>query len=225
MHSESPPPRTRSSVVVRPMDRSDLGFATSLHLQSLNHGLFPALGSSFLKAYLGTFVSSPSALALIAEKDGAPVGFVVGTLDDRAHYGHVVRHCGLKLVPRAAVSLVVRPKVALRFIRTRAFRYARGAVRLAGTKPTQAAASFRDAVLTHMAVEQSARSQGVGQKLALAFVEQVRNSDADGVAVTTRSGSAGAARFYEKLGWRSVGEFLDRDGLGWQRLRLDLGRS
>lgn len=206
------------------MGFADLDFATKLHLQYLNHGLFPALGSSFLKAYLRTFITSPSAVASIAERNGKPAGFLVGTLDDRSHYSHIIRRCGLGLALRGVIGLCVRPPVAYRFIKTRAFRYARGAVRLAGTQPTQAPSS-RDAVLTHMAVVPTARSMGVGKKLAETFADQVRGSNADGVALTTRTGTAGASGFYEKLGWRPVAEFVDRDGLAWQRFRLDLSHS
>jgi ribosomal protein S18 acetylase RimI-like enzyme len=224
VHAESPTPRATNTIVVRPMVFADLDFATRLHLQYLNHGLFPALGSGFLTAYLRTFITSPSAIASIAERNGKPVGFLVGTLDDRSHYGYTIRRCGLGLALRGLIGLCVRPRVAYRFIKTRAFRYARGAVRLAGTQPTQAPSS-RDAVLTHMAVVPTARSVGVGKKLAETFAAQVSESNAIGVALTTRAGAAGASGFYEKLGWCPVTEFVDRDGLAWQRLRLDLSHS
>jgi hypothetical protein len=70
VHAESPSPRATNTIVVRPMVFADLDFATRLHLQYLNHGLFPALGSGFLKAYLRTFITSPSAVASIPSLSG-----------------------------------------------------------------------------------------------------------------------------------------------------------
>lgn len=206
------------------MSNRDVGFATTLHLQSLNHGLFPALGKGFLGAYLRTFVSSPFAIALIAERAGEPIGYLVGTEDDRAHYGHVIRTNWPSLAPRGLVALLVRPAIALRFARTRAARYARGAVRLTG-KAVSHGPLVKDASLTHMAVSAQCRSQGAGEALVNGLLENLSQSNVAGVRLLTRSGSDGAARFYEKLGWCLVEEFTDQDGLEWQRYRIDLGRS
>lgn len=227
MHSDPEPPSETEPLVIRPMTQGDLPFVSRLHLESLNHGLFPALGYRFLKAYLNTFIVSPFAVALIAEDDGVPLGYLVGTLEDRAHYGHIVKRWGPRLAVNGLIALSTRPMVAFRFLRTRAFRYARGAIRLAGGSPSgpAQAPARKDAVLTHMAVVASARSRGVGRRLAETFIENARRSGADGVALTTRASARGAAGFYEKLGWCVVTEFVDRDGLAWQRLRLDLDRS
>lgn len=206
------------------MADKDVGFATTLHLDCLNHGLFPALGKGFLGAYLRTFVSSPFAIALIAESAGEPIGYLVGTEDDRAHYGHVIRTNWPSLAPRGLVALLVRPAVAFRFARTRAVRYARGAVRLTGKTDPQGP-TIKDASLTHMAVSAQFRSQGAGKALVVAFLEALSFSNAAGVRLLTRSNSAGAGRFYEKLGWCLVTEFTDQDGVKWLRYRRDLGRS
>lgn len=219
---DSSSPRSTGTLVVRPMSNQDVGFAATLHLESLNHGLFPALGKGFLGAYLRTFVSSPFAIALIAERAGEPIGYLVGTEDDRAHYGHVIRTNWPSLAPRGLVALVVRPALAYRFARTRAARYARGAVRLTGKTVAQGP-SVKDASLTHMAVSAQCRGQGVGKALVAALLEALRLKNATGVRLLTRSNSAGAGRFYEKLGWCLVTEFTDQDGVEWLRYRRDLG--
>lgn len=211
------------------MKASDLDFATGLHFASLNHGLFPALGKGFLSVYLETFLTSPCGAALIAEQAGRPVGFLVGTTNDREHYRQVLRRSGPALAVRGVAALAVRPAVAWRFARTRAFRYARGAFRLArsasrSTAPS-AATSSKDAVLVHMAVSPQCRGRGVGSLLVVAFVENTRRAGISGIRLLTRSGSAGASAFYEKLGWCPETTFVDQDGLEWRRLRLDLGAS
>jgi hypothetical protein len=45
-------------------------------------GFFPQLGRRFLRAYHATFAASPYAVALVAERDGTPFGFLVGTVDN-----------------------------------------------------------------------------------------------------------------------------------------------
>lgn len=205
------------------MCTSDLDFAAGLHLRCLNHGLFPALGKNFLRAYLNTFVASPFGLALLAENAGKPVGFLVGTSDDGAHYRYVVRRHGAMLALRGLIALLRRPAVAWRFAKTRAFRYVRGTIRLA-TATSGPPSSGKDAVLAHMVVVPQARGYGVGSALAQFFVRQMDSGRVSGVRLTTRSNSAGASGFYEKLGWHPQTRFVDQDGLEWLRLRLELDR-
>lgn len=211
---------------MRAMARGDLAFAAKLQMRYLNHGLFPALGNGFLQRYLGTFISSPYAVALVVERNGSPAGFLVGTLRDREHYRYVIRQCGVSLALRGIPALLVQPAVAWRFLRTRALRYIRGVVRLGRTRTSGGQPSSKeDAVLSHMAVLPTARGLGVGKRLVRAFCDEVRRSGVPGVRLTTRTNAAGASGFYERLGWCYVSEFVDQDGLAWTRLRLDLGGS
>src|SRR5215207_9639819 len=101
----------------------ELGFCAALHAHELGHGFFASLGHGFLRAYYATFVASPYAVALLATSQGAPVGLVVGAIDPRAHARWVLRRRGLRLAARGAAVLVVRPRVAWRFLRTRVERY------------------------------------------------------------------------------------------------------
>jgi ribosomal protein S18 acetylase RimI-like enzyme len=208
------------------MTRGDLRFAADLHRSCLGHGLFPRLGSRFLRAYLRTFVQSPFAIALVAERDGDPVGFLVGTGDDRRHYRHVIRRHGVRLALSAALALVTRPRVAAMFARTRLVRYARGAVRLARrpTAPPSPSTTPPGAngVLTHLAVVPAGRERGVGAALVEDFLSQARTHGAASVRLVTRSGESGAGSFYERLGWEPDGGFADADGIEWRRYRTEL---
>lgn len=209
------------------MAQQDLTFAARLQLQYLNHGLFPALGNKFLQHYLGTFVSSPYSAALVVERNGSAVGFLVGTLSHRQHYRYVIRQCGMALALHGIPALLARPAVAWRFLRTRALRYIRGVVRLGRTSVPrgQPSSNEEDAVLSHMVLVPTARGVGVGKRLVRAFCDEVRASGAPGIRLTTRADAAGASGFYERLGWCHVSDFVDQDGLAWTRLRLDLGGS
>lgn len=216
-----PEPNAVSTVGLRAMERTDLPFAAVLHRRCLRHGLFPELGPRFLAAYLGTFVASPYAVAIVADGIDEPAGFLVGTLDDRAHYRHVLRRHGLRLAALGAVALAVRPRVAGRFARTRAARYLRGGLRLART-PTTAAPAPAAGVIAHVAVTPAGRGQGVGAALVEGFVDHARSAQLPVVRLVTRADGDGAGAFYRRLGWQEDGCFDDRDGLTWTRYRLVL---
>ena len=186
----------------RPAGRGDLGFCAALHAETLAHGFFASLGHGFLRAYYATFVDSPYAVALLATARGAPIGLVAGPLEPRAHARWVLRHRGVRLAVRGAAALLVRPRVALRFVRTRVERY-RGAWRRArGTASQRSPEAIGTAVLTHVAILPGVQRAGVGERLVWAFVDAARSSGAEQIVLTTLDGPAGAAGFYRRLGWR-----------------------
>ena len=205
------------------MRPDDLRFVTALHLQCLPHGLFPALGASFLRAYLATFLASPFGLALVALRDGVPAGYVIGATDERKHYQFVLRRSGFRLALRGGWSLLGRPVVALRFCRTRTRAYVRGAIRLARGPSGEAPASPPGgAVLCHLAVAPAARRQGVAALLGAAFARHASTGGSSSARVVTLAGAEGAGALYQRLGWVPTGTFLDRDGASWVRYRSEL---
>lgn len=211
---------------LREMRLRDLRVAAKIHHHCLPHGLFPQMGKRFLRAYLATFIASPHAVALVAVTHGSPVGFLVGTFEDRAHYRFVLRRHGVRLALAGVVALASRPGVAWHFARTRARRYVSGFVRLAGrrsapTAPT-AGPMGGDSVLTHVAVDPLGRSRGAGASLVEEFVERCRARGVSEVRLVTRAGPDGAGAFYARLGWRAAGAYCDRDGLTWARYQLEL---
>ena len=220
------PASSPHQVQVRGMTTADLRFVAALHVAYLAHGLYPAMGPRFLRAYLHTYSVSPFGLALVALLDDVPVGYLVGTIDERAHVQHVVRRSGLRLGLLGFLALSMRPRVAWRFVRTRAKRYAVAGARLARSSTkvsTSSAASQRVAVLSHVAVEHAARGGGVGGALVARFVEDARSAGATAARLLTKADDGGAAGFYERLDWCPAGFVTDRDGIRWSRFHLDLG--
>ncbi len=218
-----PQPPINPPVEVREMLPGDLRFAARLHALALPHGLFPRLGEPFLRAYLRTFVQSRDAVALIAIRGEMRSGFVVGVVDERAHYRWVVRRRGLILCAVGFMAILRRPVVAVHFARTRLRRYAAGLARLArGSAPGVAVpAEGRPAVLAHIAVESADRGSGVGGQLASAFLEQVRERGGVQARLLTLSDGP-AGRFYERLGRRHSETIDDGDGLRWTSYVIDL---
>lgn len=209
---------------MRALTEADLELAAELHARALPHGFFPKLGTRFLRSYYRAFMISPSAVGLVADAPDETAGVLVGTLDDRGHYRFLTRKWWV-LGPAAAAALARRPRLLLWFLRTRAHRYARGLVRLrrSSPPPPPGARTARPAsVLTHLAVLEDHRANGVGRTLVAAFVEQARQAGVAAIRVSTLADSEGAVPFYERLGWTSTGSRHDGEGRSWVDLRLKL---
>lgn len=199
------------------LGREHAGYAARLHARALPHGFFARLGPRFLRAYHETFRASPHAVALIATRDGRPVGMLAGTLDTRAHRAWVMRHRRARLATCGALALVVRPRLAWVFLRTRASGYRHRLLdrSRAAPRPTTVhggAAEERIAVLLHVAVDATERSDGAGRALVESFVDLATRAGAARAVLVTRDDRDGAAGFYERLGWQHSDTRTDRDG-------------
>lgn len=202
--------RVRTSALAR-QERHATG---RLHREHLTAGLFPRLGARFLGHYHSTFASSPHAAAVVAYRDGEPVGFLVGTIRNTAHYRWVTRNAGLRLAVAGAVAMLVRPHVLWLFLRTRLPRYLHGLRRHLDRSPNATASAHVEppvAVLTHVATAAHVRGSGVGRELVEAFLDEVKCGGAHEVRLITESDSPAGA-FYERLGWDLVVARSAQDG-------------
>lgn len=202
---------------LRPMAPQDVKFAARLHGNELPHGLFPRLGTRFLRGYYRAFVESPHAVAFVTPSDGPAAGYLVGTTDHHAHHRWMLRRHGLRLGLLGALGLAINPDALWLFLRTRVGRYARALLRAAW--PTSAGGSVTRqrppsggpvAVLMHVAVAPSARGTGFGRQLTQAFAHHAHAAGCRDIRLVTRAGD-GAGAFYETLGWQRVDE-RGRDG-------------
>lgn len=201
---------------LRPLTTRDLDRVADLHQRELPHGLFPLLGRAFLRRYHATFIASPHAVALAAPEEGEPTGFLVGTLDQRAHHHWLMRHRALRLAIAGLVGLLTHPRALGLFLRTRMGRYLRGLLRALRPRPARAAPSEQAtaggpvAVLMHVAVDPGHRGGGLGRHLTEELVEQAEAAGAAEVRLVTRT-DRGAGRFYERLGWSPAARRRTRD--------------
>lgn len=209
---------------IRDLRDTDVAVTAALHRRALPHGFFPRLGTRFLRSYHRTFADSPHALALVSADDAdRPYGFLLAVLDTRAHGTYVVRRWGPRLAARAGLALLLRPHVLWVFVRTRLARYARGLQRRRrASAAAPAGGPAADwAVLSHVAVVDSARGSGAGAALVRALHERAAASGATGIVLVTAADSA-AAGFYRHLGYESDGRVVGVDGDAWLRFRLRL---
>lgn len=187
------------SADIRTVETDDLDFCAALHAEKLPQGFFAELGHRFLRAYLATFVASPHAVALLVSAHDTPVGTVVGILRPSAHARWVLRHRGVGLALLGGMALAARPRLALRFGRTRISRYRRAWGRRQASSTS--GSTGQPAVLSHVAVVPGADRAGLGGQLVNAFVDAARGAGCPRVVLVTLAGETGAAGFYRRLGW------------------------
>lgn len=219
-------------VTIEAATATDFRRTSELHRRYLSAGIFPRMGLRFLRCYHETFAASPYGVALAARHDGELVGFLLGTVDNAAHYRWVVNERGMALARRGATALLCRPHVAWSFVTTRLGRYLRGLRRhlsrpVRTHEPTAAAGgcgvggSPQLAILTHIATADAARRRGVGRQLVEAFITQARAHGAEEARLITTSDGPAVA-FYAGLGWESVADRRARDGSEVREYRMVL---
>lgn len=214
---------------LRPLTPADLDRVAELHRRELPHGLFPRLGTRFLRRYHQTFLASPHAVAIATPERGEPAGFLVGTLDQRAHHRWLGRHHALRLALVGLAALATHPRALVLFVRTRLGRYLRALARAVGPRAARAAAPPDGAdepvaVLMHVAVDPARRSDGMGRRLTEEMVGQARDAGAAEVRLVTRS-DRGAGGFYEHLGWVPAAERRNDDGTLVTEYRIPATRA
>lgn len=214
-HSREPavvPAEGGGAVTVRPLAAGDLPAAAQLHAAELSEGFFAELGPGFLRIYLSTFLDTPGSVALAADRaDGGFAGFLVGSTA-AGHNRVALRLHGKRLLPAALRALVLRPRLLVHFVRTRAFRYVRGVagvLRRRSAAPGPATSTGRPAVLLHIAVDPEDRGRGAGAALVQAFVVAAREA---GCARAVLVAFGGDNDFYLRQGWQRLAGREDDDG-------------
>lgn len=206
--------------VVRPLVDADAPATAALHAQALPGSFFVDLGPRFLRAYHRSFADSPYAVALVASRGSDVEGFLLGVLSPAQHGAYVLRTWGARLAVRAALALLVRPRLLAVFLRTRLLRYARGLwrrVRPVAASPSPGAAGAW-AVLSHVAVDGARRGSGAGAALVGVLHDRVTAAGATGVVLLTSLDGGGPA-FYRRLGYDEQGQVTGADGQPWLRMR------
>ena len=209
-------------VRLRPMGEHDLPFVVREHRRYFPTGFFARLGPRFLTAYYRTFLTDPEARCVLAEADGEPLGYVVGLTDPAAHRDHVVRRHGPELVLRAAAAMLVRPWLAVRFLRTRSGLYARKLL-LPRRSPDGRVPAGQTAVLTQVCVTPEARSCGLGSRLIDRFDLEAAAAGCAELLLVTASDD-GAGPYYRKRGWDACDERCTPDGLHLTTYRRPVAR-
>ena len=201
-----------SRLRLRRMTGADVPFAVREHRAHFSEGFFAELGQGFLTSYYRAYVLTNRSLGYIAELDGRPVGYLVGATDPYAHRRAMLRRHGCKLLFQGLGGLAFRPRLATRFLRTRARRYAMKLLgRPSGGGPGRGAGGGVG-TLAHLAVTRRAQGRGVGSALVERFLRDAAASGCHQLLLVTASGPHGAGQFYLKRGWQPLDVHADIGG-------------
>jgi len=197
---------------VRPLRSDDLEWTAALQQRELPHGFFARMGEPFLRTYLRTFAESPFGVALVAEDEDGPIGFLVGAWEARPHRAWVLRRRRRRLALNALRCLARHPHVLVEFVRTRVGRYARALTAYRGdVRYRDLRAPRPTAILKHVVVDPERRGTGAGRRLVEEFVEEARRQNARRAQLTTIADGE-AEGFWRRLGWEPRGADHDEDG-------------
>lgn len=182
------------------MTANDLETTVEVHLRSFEGFFLASLGGPFLKEFYRAMQLDDSTIALVSERDGSIVGFVVGTLRPDGLYKRALSRSWFRLLRAAIVPVIRKPGTALRLLRrlfvAHQFTYEEG-----------------EALLLSLAVLPSEQGRGIGHQLVAAFLEEAKKRGAASISLTTdKLGNDSVNQFYLRSGFQRRQAFVTPEG-------------
>jgi len=199
IEDESPTPEGESasaSQLIRSAATSDLPELLTVHREAFTGTRGVSLGNVYLRSFLRSFVVDPTALCLLAIRDRALVGYVLGEPVDN-------RRRSLRLAPAALFGFVTHPKV---WWRPGTGRAVVGRVRSAGKGPEPEISALPSPAFALVGIGTSRREQGhgVGRALVDAFEREAMTRGYRSMQLSVYKENEVAVRLYEGSGWHSI---------------------
>lgn len=156
-----------------------------LHAEAVTEGFLPTLGVGFLRLLHRRITRSAHSFAVVAERDGEPIGVVVASTDVRTLYREFLLRDGL----RAGVAALPRLLRATR----RALETLRYPARHTELPPAE---------ILVVAVTEAARGEGVGRALVERALTELDARGVRGVRVVTSSSNEVSIALYRSFDFR-----------------------
>ncbi len=188
-----------------PMTAADAPDVAGLHCRRLT-GLLTALGVHAARAFYRGAARTDAAVGFVyADRDGLR-GFVLGSSEPRQLWREVlVRNPGETLWG-LILGVLRRPSTVL-------------ALRQSGGSAADGA--DRSPELMYLAVDEASTRAGIGAQLVSAFTQAMRDRGIGAYELSVDADNARAIEFYEKRGFRAVGE-VQQFGIRRRRYRCEL---
>jgi ribosomal protein S18 acetylase RimI-like enzyme len=176
----------------------DIEAMVDIHMEGFAGYRSTLLGRRFAATLMRWFIATPEALAILARREGAAVGFVTG-----APFGYA-RQLNRHALPSAIVSLMLRPWLlvhpeVLKGISPKLRQLAaRTPVRDTEDSPLSPAPTFS---LVGIGVASASRGLGVAAHLMEVFEGDARKKGFERLRLSVRGDNHAAIRAYEKGGW------------------------
>jgi ribosomal protein S18 acetylase RimI-like enzyme len=181
------------AVQIRPMTSSDLPAVARVHQAAFKGFFLDQMGPPFLRRYYATVMDYPNSLSLVAvDAEDEVVAFAAGFIDPAAFYAHF-RERRLSFIPAVALALLRQPSLLGRI--------------LDNSRRVKSIATPGPDVGELASIGVEGKGGGVGSLLLGAFCDQMFARGASRVILTTDDAdNASTQAFYERRGFRHVGE-------------------
>jgi ribosomal protein S18 acetylase RimI-like enzyme len=182
---------------IRAATVADAPAIAALHREGLPEAFLSGLGPAFLQVLYRALATDPEAVAVVAERDGAVAGFVIGVPSVRRFYRRFfLRHAARAAA--AAAPRVLRPGVVRRMRETASY--------------PQGMSGLPEAELLSIVVGGTARRSGVATDLVTKLFADLAARGVPEVKVVVSAGNLPANRFYERVGFRLAGSTEVHEG-------------
>jgi len=154
-------------------NRNDLKIIVDIHIKAFPEFFLTKLGSRFLYKYYNLILNYEKKIFLVVEEDGYPIGFVAGFLKPANFYTYVRKHKNIlifALIPIIFRNPFLIPRIISNFC---------------STKKKEQKNKVIKCELASIAVNPDYAGQGLGKKLAKAFIEISQKKNADIIYLTT----------------------------------------
>lgn len=185
----------------------------ALHLRAFQGFFLSFLGARFLTVLYRSLLSDRRGVALVAERDGALLGFAAGTYHLPGLYTALLKKHVFEFALASIGPLLTSPRIARRLLR-------------ALSSSREARTARYPASLMSIAVDPRQHAGGVGDRLLSDFCAQLRAGGAEGCSLTTdETDNAPVCAFYERRGWAPQRTFVTPEGRRMCEYARDLHES
>ena len=196
--------------LVTDMQMEHVKSVVEVHLQSFRGFFLSFLGRNFLSELYRGILTDPSGIALVAVADERITGFVAGTEAPAGFYKRLLRKRWWRFAWASLPAIIKKPSACLRIFR-------------ALSMPKQVTTEKGRGTLMSIAVLPGEQSQGIGQRLVAAFLEEAAKRGLQQMDLTTdKCNNASVNAFYLQQGFSCVHSFVTPEGREMNEYRIDL---
>lgn len=198
------------NIHVTSLSFSHIDTAVEIHLRAFPNFFLSFLGPRFLREFYSSFFLDPQGMGYTASApDGQILGVIVGPVDPRGYFNRLLKRRWWAFCLASISAILRRPSCVPHLFRAVFYR---------GESPS----GPTRALLSSVAVDPDVQRAGVGKKLVVHWVEEVRRRGASGCYLTTDAdGNDEVNAFYQGLNWRIDSVYATPEGRRMNRYVYD----
>lgn len=187
--------------MIRKFESSDICHVVAVHMASFPGFFLSFLGPKFLTIFYSRVCFAPESIAFVyLDKDGLPIGFVVGSLNPRGFYSRMLKRDWFKFTLSSVGPIIKNPTIILRLAR-------------AVLHPSSNQFGQNVAGLFSIGVLPDNHCLGIGKFLVNAFLNDARLRGCERVYLSTdRDNNESVNNFYIKNGFKINFQYTSREG-------------